>query len=66
MAIWNVKENGEIINTIVADEEFTATYAQETGYTLEIVEQPEEPTPAPEPTVWDEMAQAILEGVNEV
>ena len=66
MAIWNVKENGEIINTIVAGEEFATSYAQETGYTLEIVEQPEEPVPAPEPTVWDEMAVAILEGVNEV
>lgn len=66
MATWNVIENGEIINTIVADEEFAATYAQETGYTLEIVDQPEDPTPAPEPTVWDEMAVAILEGVNDV
>ena len=66
MAIWNVKENGEVINTIVADESFATAYAEETGYTLELVEQPAEPTPAPEPSVWDEMAAAIMEGVNDV
>lgn len=28
--------------------------------------EPEEPEPVPEPDVWDEMAIAIAEGVNEV
>lgn len=64
MAIWNVKENGEIINTIVASEEFAAMYAKETGYMLEFITP--DPEPDPEPTLWDELAAAIMEGVNDV
>lgn len=67
MATWKVKENGVVINTIVASEEFAAMYEKETGYTLEFVE-PEPVPEAPESTEvsWDAMAEAIMEGVNDV
>lgn len=36
MAIYNIKENDEIINTIVADEDFIKLYQEETGYICEL------------------------------
>lgn len=46
---YAIFENGEQINTIVADAEFVQTYCAENGYTYEKVVQPaldEQPTPA--------------------
>lgn len=59
-------ENGEQINTIVADEEFCADYCAANGYTYEVEPEPE-PIPIPEPeetSVWDELDAAYREGVN--
>ena len=68
---WNVYENGELINTIVADEEFAKQYAEENGYTVEdIIPTPApDPIPIPEPsgeTTDAELAAAIKEGVDSV
>lgn len=42
--------NGEQINRIVADEDFTRSYCEDNGYTYTMEEEPEpEPTPEPEP-----------------
>lgn len=66
MAIYKVMDSGEEINRIVADAAFVESYAAETGYTLELVTDAETP-PAPEPAVtWEDMAQAIREGVNAI
>ena len=51
-----VTEDGAIFGDIVPWEE-----APDVG---EVGEYVPEPDPAPEPTVWDDMAAAIMEGVN--
>lgn len=59
-------DNGEQINTIVADEEFCADYCAANGYTYDLEPEPE-PIPIPEPeetSVWDELDAAYREGVN--
>ena len=43
------------------------TYDGDTITNIEATERPEpEPKPEPEPDVWDELASAIREGVNEI
>lgn len=63
--------DGEVVNTIVADEVFVAEYCEKHGYTFERMPDPEpapEPEPVPEPetetSVWDELDTAYTEGVN--
>ena len=73
MAIYKIFKEGEQINTIVANEEFVEAYAEENGYTYEEEIrseyeppiEPEEPT-EPTGTDYDEMAEAIREGVNSI
>ena len=43
---YKILYNGELINTIVASEEFVSAYCAENGYTYEPVAKPE---PEPEP-----------------
>ena len=69
MADWILKQNGEVVNVIVADEDFARTYAEQNGYEIEerILPEPEpEPEPTTDPVTWDELAQAYTEGVNSV
>lgn len=63
---YKLLKDGEVINTIVGSEGFVFSYCEAMGYTYEEV--PEEPKPEPEqiPDVWDELAAAIREGVNDV
>lgn len=54
--------DGELINTIVADEAFCQAYCEEMGYTYELEEIPEpepEPLPEPEPTA-EELIDIML------
>lgn len=54
---YYIYENGQLINTIVADEAFVSAYCAEHGYTYEAVSP--EPEPTPEPTQLDRVeAQA--------
>lgn len=55
---WTIYENGEVINTIAASEEFVETYCEENGYTYEQIIEPPEPEPLPEP---EPMTQAEVE-----
>ena len=47
---YKIFQNGEQINTIVADEAFVSAYCAENGYTYEAVEPTPEPTPEPTDT----------------
>jgi hypothetical protein len=61
---WNIYENGVLVNTIYATEEFTKKYCEKNGYTYEAAPVPEpEPIPDPEPAVED-ILNAML-GVSE-
>lgn len=54
---YKIFQNGEQINTIVADEAFVSAYCAENGYTYEAVE----PTPEPEQEPTDtEVLNALL------
>lgn len=69
--IYNLYNNGELVNTIVASEEFVIPYAESMGYTYELVPEPPAPDPEPEPTpeeavTWASMATSIKEGVDDV
>lgn len=69
--IYNLYNNGELVNTIVASEEFVIPYAESMGYTYELVPEPPAPEPEPEPTpeeavTWASMATSIKEGVDDV
>lgn len=63
---YKIFENGEQINTIIADEAFCKSYCDKHGYTYE--EEIIEPIPEPEeePDVYDELAAAYTEGVNSI
>lgn len=56
----NVKifENGELINRIVADEEFASWYCARNGYTYELEPEPE-PDPEPQPPTLEERVEAV-------
>lgn len=69
--IYNLYNNGELVNTIVASGEFIIPYAESMGYTYELVPEPPTPEPEPEPTpeetvTWSSMATSIKEGVDDV
>lgn len=57
---YYIYENGQLINTIVADEAFVSAYCAENGYTYEAVE----PTPEPEPEPTDTEVLNTLLGVT--
>lgn len=48
MMDYRILKDGELINTIVASEEFVSAYCAENGYTYEPVAKPE---PEPEQTI---------------
>ena len=58
---YKIFQNGEQINTIVADESFVSAYCAENGYTYEAVE----PTPEPEQEPTDTEVLNTLLGVSE-
>lgn len=58
---YYIYENGQLINTIVADEAFVTSYCKDNGYTYEAVE----PTPEPEPEPTDTEVLNTLLGVSE-
>lgn len=53
---YRILKNGEIINTIVADEAFVADYCAASGYTYESEEVPE---PTPQPPTTEERVAAL-------
>ena len=59
---YRILKNGEIINTIVADEAFVADYCAASGYTYESEELPELPPPPP----TTEERVAALEAENKL
>lgn len=67
---YKILKDGEVINTIIADEDFCKTYCNVNGYTYEAEPEPTpepEPEPEPEPTettVYDELDAAYQEGVS--
>lgn len=63
---YNIYQGGIKINTIVSDAAFVSDYCAENGYTYEEAPFHQDLEPTPEPTVWDELAAAITEGVNAV
>lgn len=68
---YKLLKDGELVNTIVASEEFIIPYAESMGYTYELVPEPPAPEPEPEPTpeetvTWSSMATSIKEGVDDV
>lgn len=69
---YKIYQDTELINTIIADEDFVISYCEEYGYTydedpLSVDEpNPESDSESKEFDVWDDMAEAIKEGVNNV
>lgn len=49
---YKILKDGEVINTIAADEDFCKNYCAENDYTYELMPEPE-PVPEPEPTQLD-------------
>ena len=63
MSRFKIFSNGELINVIIADEEFCKEYCNENSYTYELdIVPPKEPVP-PEPTTADILN--VLLGVTE-
>lgn len=62
MMRYRILKNGEIVNTIVADEAFVADYCAASGYTYESEELPEPPPPPP----TTEERVAALEAENKL
>ena len=65
---YKLLKDGEVVNTIVGSAAFVTAYCEAMGYTFEEVPEGPKPEPTPEqtPDVWDELAAAIREGVNDV
>lgn len=59
---YKLLKDGELVNTIVASEDFIIPYAESMGYTFEKV--PEEPKPEIEPEPTSEELLDILLGVT--
>lgn len=58
--IWKLFKDGELVNTIVADKAFAMIYAEEMGYTVEQVEEPEPSEPIEEePTQLDRIEAQV-------
>lgn len=62
---YQIYQNDQMVNTIVADRAFVTRYCEKYGYTWQAAPLPP-PEPGPEQDIWAEMAEAIAEGVNEV
>lgn len=63
---YKILKDGEVINTIVADESFVAEYCAENGYTFEKIVDNTPEKPASTPTsVWDELDAAYAAGYQE-
>ena len=56
---WKIYENGEHINTIVADEEWLKGYCERNGYAYELEVPPDPPEPQPEPPTTEERVSAL-------
>lgn len=54
---YEIYSGDELVNTIVADAQFVATYCEANGYTYSA--RAETPAPAPEPTT-DELLNILL------
>lgn len=61
MAIYRIFEGDELVNRIVADEEFVGTWCPENGYTYELEPEPEPVVPDPTYTA-DDLLSALLGG----
>ena len=59
---FKIYKNGELINNIIASEQFCKKYCFENNFTYELIE-PEQAEPEPRPT--DTEVLNILLGVNE-
>ena len=55
---YKILKNGEVINTIVADEAFVSAYCTANGYTYQQIAEPE-PEPEPEPTEMEQLRADI-------
>lgn len=67
---YKIFDDSDLVNIIVADEEFVTAYCSEMGYTFEEVPEPPAPPPEPpapeeEPVSWAVLAKAIQEGVDQ-
>ena len=63
---YKIIQNGEVINIIVADEEFCKTYCTKNGYTYELIPESEEPE-EPKTTLEDRVTAletAIEKGLS--
>ena len=57
---WNIYENGVLINTIHATEEFARKYCEKHGYTYAVVPVPDpEPETEAEPTQLDRVEAQV-------
>ena len=58
--IWKLFKDGELVNTIVADKAFAMIYAEEMGYTAELVgDEPQPVEPEEEPTQLDRIEAQV-------
>ena len=55
--IWKLFKDGELVNTIVSDEAFALRYAEEMGYTAELVGE----APAPEPDETEPTVEELID-----
>ena len=53
---YKILKNGEVINTIVAEEAFVSAYCTANGYTYQQIAEPE---PEPEPTETEQLRADI-------
>ena len=59
---YKILKDGEVINTIVSDEEFCSAYCEENGYTYELEpEQESESELEPEPTAQDDTDAMLVD-----
>lgn len=63
---YKILKDGAVVNTIESDTDFVKVYCEAMGYTYELVDETPAPEPEPSADVWDELAAAIREGVNDV
>lgn len=66
---YNIYNNGKLINTIVADENFCQNYCYKNGYTYEIIESTSHPEENKEVTPMEQLRAdidyiAIMKGVE--
>lgn len=57
---YKILKDGEVVNTIVADETFVESYCEQNGFTYELMPEPEpEPMPAPFPSQLDRIEAQV-------